>query len=138
MKKIQLASSYTLQLMRLIQHNEIFVSKMAAHTCAAALSSLLQCFIVCFLLCSVFFSSKLCRAKLSYSRLDLIRFGLTCTIPVTRNYQHSHDITSDIARTPGSMWIVGGTNKRRRQQRDRQQKRGCRVGLLSSLIVEVH
>ncbi|KAK1893548.1 Protein translocase subunit SecA 1 [Dissostichus eleginoides] len=47
-------------------------------------------------------------------------------------------IPDEVARSPGSPWIVVGTGRRRRRRRERKQKRGCRSGLLLRLRKQPH
>ncbi|KAK1901194.1 A disintegrin and metalloproteinase with thrombospondin motifs 7 [Dissostichus eleginoides] len=41
-------------------------------------------------------------------------------------FQRNHNIPDEVARSPGSPWIVVGPGRRRRRRRERKQKRGCR------------
>ena len=57
--------------------------------------------------------------------------GLRNEQDVTPEFLHSHEIPTDIARTPGFPWITLPSGRRRR--RDRKQKQGGRAGTLARL-----
>ena len=111
---------------------------MAARMDAAASSSPVWCFVFMFLYSFFCLLVNICEANYVYSRQDLIDFGWQQKLSVTRNFQWTHKIPEDIARLPGSPWIVGGPSKRRRRRRDRKQKRGSRAGLLTRLRKQPH
>src|SRR4029434_4237246 len=114
------------------------VMVMAARMDAAASSSPVWCFVFMFLYSFFSLLVNICEANYVYSRQDLIDFGWQQKLSVTQNFQWTHKIPEDIARLPGSPWIVGGPSKRRRRRRDRKQKRGSRAGLLTRLRKQPH
>jgi hypothetical protein len=120
----------------------------------AAQSSPFRCFFLVFLYINLFFNCNVNWANLVYSRQDLIRIGfraeqavnkdfiysngIRCSVPVTDYFKQTHNIPHEISRTPGSPWIVVGSQKLRRRRRNRKQKRGCRAGLLTRLKKHPH
>lgn len=52
---------------------------------------------------------------------------------ISSNFHCSHNIPYEIARSPGSPWIVIGLGRRRRRHCERKKKRGCKAGLLTRL-----
>lgn len=111
---------------------------MAARTAAAARISPIQCFFCLFLFVCLFDKDMFCRANLTFIRQDLLIIGLQCKQAVKCVFLHSRNIPEEIARTPGSPWIVVGPSKRRRRRRHRKQKRGRRSGLLARLRQQPH
>jgi len=91
-----------------------------------------------FLFICLFANVKFSRANSTYSRQDLLIIGLQRNQAVTSEFLHSRNIPEEIARTPGSPWMVVGPGKCRRRRRYRKQKRGCRSGLLVRLRRQPH
>lgn len=108
---------------------------MAARTGATALSSLVWCLFLLLLVCVLF---KFCNAAVSYSRQNLINLGFRHNLCITCDYQRSHNIPEEIARLPGSPWMVSPPGKRRRRRRERKHKRGCRSGSDARLRKQPH
>ncbi len=92
------------------------------------------CIFVCFLVCFLFVAS----VKHNYSHQDLLDIGFQHKITVTHDFYRTHNIPKDIARPPGSPWIVVGPGRRRRRRRERKQKQGSRAGLLARLRKQPH
>jgi len=110
----------------------IIIYIMAARIDAAVFGSLIRCCLIVYAVCVV--CVKTCsQARHAYSQSTLLNIGLRCQINVTCLFHHAHNIPQDIARPPGSAWIVFGPGRRRRRCRERLQKRGCRGGLLAQL-----
>lgn len=109
--------------------------KMAARTGAAAFSSLVWCLFLLLLVCVLF---KFCNAAVSYSRQNLIDLGFRHNLCITGDYERSHNIPEEIARLPGSPWMVSPPGKRRRRRTERKQKRGCRSGSDARLRKQPH
>ncbi|KAK1889582.1 Imidazoleglycerol-phosphate dehydratase [Dissostichus eleginoides] len=108
---------------------------MAARSDAAAHGSLFWLCTVCFLFVCV---TTLEQATYIYSRMDLFDIGMSCRSDITADFHRTNNIPEDIARPPGSPWIVFGPVKQRRRRRERKQKRGCRAGLLARLRNRPH
>lgn len=106
---------------------------MAARVVAAAHGSPFPCslsllwysFLVC--LCTIG------SANIHYTRQNLLEIGDQHQTSVTSVFHHGHNIPDDIARPPGSPWIVVGSRRRRRRRRERKQKRGRRSGVMLRL-----
>ena len=84
------------------------------------------------LLCTI------CTAKIQYTRQSLVDIGFQHQISVSSDFHHTHNIVEDIARPPGSPWIVVGSRRRHRRRRERKQKRGRRSGVLLRLRKQPH
>ncbi|KAK1875851.1 Serine--tRNA ligase [Dissostichus eleginoides] len=108
---------------------------MAARSDAAAHGSLFWLCTVCFLCVCV---NTLEQATYIYSCMDLFDIGMSCRSDITADFHRTNNIPEDIARPPGSPWIVFGPVKQRRRRRERKQKRGCRAGLLARLRKRPH
>ncbi|KAK1904684.1 Proteinase R [Dissostichus eleginoides] len=108
---------------------------MAARSDAAAHGSLFWLCTVCFLFVCV---NTLEQATYIYSRMDLFDIGMSCRSDITADFHRTNNIPEDIARPPGSPWIVFGPVKQRRRRRERKQKRGCHAGLLARLRKRPH
>ncbi|KAK1905302.1 NADH-ubiquinone oxidoreductase 75 kDa subunit mitochondrial [Dissostichus eleginoides] len=108
---------------------------MAARSDPAAHGSLFWLCTVCFLFVCV---NTLEQATYIYSRMDLFDIGMSCRSDITADFHRTNNIPEDIARPPGSPWIVFGPVKQRRRRRERKQKRGCRAGLLARLRKRPH
>jgi hypothetical protein len=108
---------------------------MAAHASAAALSSLVRCFLLCLALQMY---GELCQTTRIYSHLNLINIGQQSSVPVTDYFKQTHNIPHEISRTPRSPWMVVGSQRLRRRRRNRKQKGGCRSGLLTRLKKHPH
>uniref|UniRef100_A0AAV2KT47 Uncharacterized protein n=1 Tax=Knipowitschia caucasica TaxID=637954 RepID=A0AAV2KT47_KNICA len=108
---------------------------MAARMSAAAHSSpsqcyLLSCLYICFIcLCTI------CSASISYTRQNLLDIGVQHRICVSSDFHDAHNIPTDIARPPGSPWIVIRSGRQRRRRRERKQKRGRRSAHFSKLVM---
>lgn len=79
------------------------------------------------------FPWQLCFTKYVYNHRELINIELQPTMPVTADFQQTHNIPVDIARPFGSLWVVVGPTKQRRRRRERKQKQGWRASLLTRL-----
>ncbi len=108
-------------------------SKMAARMSAAAFGSPVRCLCFMYVLLCMLICAKFCQAKQVYSRQELINIGLQSRMAITADFQRANSIPADIAKPPGSTWIVIGCVKQRRRRKERKQKRGCRAGLLARL-----
>ena len=86
----------------------------------------------------MFVNITLSTANPTYSRQDLLNFGLLHNRAVTREFPPAHSLPEEIARTPGTPWFVVGSGRRRRRRRHRKQKRGCRSGLAARLKRRTH
>ena len=111
---------------------------MAARTVAAARSSSFLCFLCVFSSVCLLANVTVSSANPMYSRRDLLTIGLQCNVAITSAFSHSHNIPEEIARTPGSPWIVVGSTRHGRRRRSRKQKRGCRSGQLAKLRRQPH
>lgn len=108
---------------------------MVVHTGAVAICSSVWCFLCVFVLCLL---TKFCYTNYVCSHKNLTDFGLQYKLPVTYDFQWTHNILEDIARTLGSPWIVIGPSRRRRRRRERKQKRRCWLGLHARLSNQLH
>lgn len=77
-------------------------------------------------------------ANIRYTSQNLMDIGDQHQIPISRVFHHTHNIPDDIARLPGSPWIVVGSRRRRRRRRERKQKRGRRSGVMLRLRKQPH
>lgn len=111
---------------------------MAARRVAAATGYHFRCFLNVFLFVFLLLCFCVSRGHPFYSRHELLIVGLQCEQAVTSDFVHLNNIPEEIARTPGSPWIVVGSNKRRRRRRYRKQKRGCRSGIFARLKRRPH
>lgn len=84
---------------------------MAARIDTAALTSPVRCFSLVFLFVCLLVIAKISQANHSYSRLDILNIGFQCNQVVTSEFLKLHNILEEIARTPGSPWIVIGSSK---------------------------
>lgn len=97
-------------------NNSVTIQDGGAHGCSGSqLSSLVSIFIA-FSVCT-----KFCNAAVSYSRQNLINLGFRHNLCITCEYQRSHNIPEEIARLPGSPWMVkrrcrSGSDARLRKQ----------------------
>lgn len=76
-----------------------------------------------------------------YSRqnlVDIADIGDQRQTAVSGVFHRKYNIPGDIARPPGSPWIVVGSRRRRRRRRERKQKRGRRSGALLRLRNRPH
>lgn len=94
---------------------------MATCMVAAAYGSPLQCFFLSFPIFFLFFTT--CAANIQYTRPTLLGIGNLHQIPVLYDFHHRHNIRANITRSPGSPWIVVGSERRHRQRRERKQIR---------------
>src|SRR4029434_3933058 len=85
----------------------LFTLVMAARMDAAASSAPVWCFVFMFLYSFFCLLVNICEANYVYSCQDFIDFGWQQKLSVTQNFQWTHKIPEDIARLPGSPWIVG-------------------------------
>lgn len=108
---------------------------MVAHTDTVAQRSPFLCSLCVYLFVCLFVNIKFSRVNPCYSRQDRLIIGLQCNQAITSVFLHLHNIQQDIARTPGSPWIVVSSGGR---WRHRKQKRGCRSGLLARLRRQPH
>lgn len=69
---------------------------------------------------------------------DLLEIGLSSERAATAEFLLSHNILRDIARSPGSPWIIMPVSRRWRRHRKRRQKRGCKAGVLVRLRRRPH
>ncbi len=99
---------------------------------AAAFGSPVRCLCFMYVLLCMLISAKFCQAKQVYSQQELINIGQQSRMAITADFQRANSIPADIAKPPGSTWIVIGCVKQRRRRKERKQKRGCRAGLLAS------
>nr|XP_049595883.1 uncharacterized protein LOC125980593 [Syngnathus scovelli] len=111
---------------------------MAARTDAAAYGSPRQCsfFLAYIFLFSLF--GTLCTGNPKYTFHSLTDIGYQARIPISSDFHRKHNIPDEIARPPGSPWIVVGSGRRRRRRRERKQKRGRRSGLMLRLRKQPH
>ncbi|KAK1889290.1 Ribose-phosphate pyrophosphokinase [Dissostichus eleginoides] len=100
---------------------------MAARVVAAAHGSPFLCYLLYVYICCM---TAFAYANIRYNRQELLDIGFQHKLPVLREFQRNHNIPDEVARSPGSPWIVVGPGRRHRRQRERKQKRGCRSGLL--------
>ena len=68
----------------------------------------------------------------------LLSIGDQHQIPVSSDFHHTHNITDDIERPPGSPLIVVGSRRRRRRRKERKQKRGRRSSIIQRLRKQPH
>ncbi len=93
---------------------------MVARIDVAALSSPVRYFSFMFLFVCLLVIVQICQVNHSDSRLDILNIGFRCNQEVTSEFMELHNIPEEIARTPGSPWIVIGSSKRRRRRRYRK------------------
>lgn len=96
------------------------------------------CFVRLFLYVLYVFVTTFCWTNNAYSWNNLPKIEIQSEQCVTTDFLHSHKITEDIARTPGSLWITIPAARRRRWRRERKQKQGSRAGALMRLCKEPH
>lgn len=114
---------------------------MAARIDAAAQGSPFQCFfsvIFCFLFMAICLDNILPGANNIYSWHNLLRIEMLSERAITAEFLCSHDIPTDIARSPDSPWIIIPAGRRGRRHRQRKQKRGCKAGALARLRKQPH
>ncbi|KAI4802384.1 hypothetical protein KUCAC02_020225, partial [Chaenocephalus aceratus] len=105
---------------------------MAARMVAAAHGSPFLCYLLYVYICCM---TVFAYTNIHYNRQELLDIGFQHKLPVLREFQRDHNIPDEVARSPGSPWIVVGPGRRRRE---RKQKRGCRSGLLLMLRNQPH
>ena len=112
---------------------------MAARTVAAAYNgSSLSVLYFFFTLLFTFLFVSTTQGNNCYSRQALLDVGFHRKSPVTADFHCHNNIPDEIARPPGSPWIVISCGRRRRRRRERKQKRGRRSGLLARLRKDPH
>ena len=92
---------------------------MAARSDAKPAALPLNAVLVVYLYIFFLSQSVTCWAKVLYSRQDLLEIGLSCKHAISGEFIDDNNIPVELARQPGSAWILPGKRRRRKRRGDR-------------------